>query len=103
MAIIVGILAAIAIPVYSGYIKNQKRQAALALAQTAAITASSILRRTGTVSSTTLNASLVLPNAGQFVVTVLPDPATAPAPPPYYVVVTEQSNINDTAKAAAKF
>jgi prepilin-type N-terminal cleavage/methylation domain-containing protein len=96
VAIIVGILAAVAIPVYSGYIKNQKRQAALALAQTAAITASSILRRTGAISTATLNGSLVLPNAGQFVVSVVTGT-------PNYVIVVEQSNPSDTAMSAARF
>jgi type II secretory pathway pseudopilin PulG len=72
VAIIVSILAAAAIPMYSGYIKNQKRQAALAVAQTAAITASSIKRRTGVApKSEELNSAIVLPNPGQFEVTTL--------------------------------
>ncbi|MDB5050486.1 MAG: hypothetical protein JWO30_3557 [Fibrobacteres bacterium] len=96
VSIIVAILAAVAIPVYSSYIKSQKRQAALALAQTAAITASSIKRRTGAAPTTaTLNAALVLPNATQFDVKISEDQV--------YVIVTEQSNPGDTAMAAAKF
>lgn len=77
VAIIMGILAAVAIPTYSGYIQNQKKQAAAAVAQTAAITASSLLRRDPTLSAdltlwtTKVNASISLPNPAQFEVTVV--------------------------------
>ncbi|HKP98560.1 MAG TPA: prepilin-type N-terminal cleavage/methylation domain-containing protein [Fibrobacteria bacterium] len=99
VSVIVAILAAVAVPIYNGYIKNQKRQAALALAQTAAITAASITRRTGVlVTSAQLNAALVLPNASQFAVAVSSSGGLN------FVVVTEQSRpAPDTAMAAAQF
>lgn len=99
VSIIVAILAAVAIPMYTGYIKNQKRQSALALAQTAAITASSIKRRTGAApTSAELNAALVLPNAAQYTVEVSDDNT--------YIRVTEHSNASspsDTTQATATF
>jgi type IV pilus assembly protein PilE len=98
VSVIVGILAAVAIPTYSGYIKSQKRQAASAMAQTAAITASSILRRTGAVPTTAqLLAAIVMPNASQFDIKVVTSAGIN------YVTVAEQSIPTDTAMAAAKF
>jgi type IV pilus assembly protein PilE len=98
VSVIVAILAAVAVPIYTGYIKTQKRQTALALAQTAAITAASIYRRTGAVpSSTQLNAAIVVPDASQFNVVVETLDGIN------YVIVTEQSNASDTAMAMAKF
>lgn len=97
VAVIMGLLAAVAIPMYSGYIKSQKRQAAVAVAQTAAITAGALQRRTGVVpDSATLNANLNLPNPAQFGVTVI-------AGNPNQVKVTERSNPGDTAMGFARF
>ncbi|MDB5103254.1 MAG: hypothetical protein JWP91_943 [Fibrobacteres bacterium] len=93
---IVAILAAVAVPMYSGYIRTQRTQAALALAQTAAITASSITRRKGSPPSTdSLRAAVFLPNATQFTIVV----QTAPN----LVIVTENSNPDDPVQASAAF
>jgi prepilin-type N-terminal cleavage/methylation domain-containing protein len=74
VAVIMGLLAAVAVPVYSGYIKNQKTQAAAAVAQTAAVTAASILRREPGLSDddlkTKLNSTISIPNPSQFNVTI---------------------------------
>ncbi len=97
VSVIMGLLAAVAIPMYSGYIKNQKRQAAVAVAQTAAITAGSLQRRTGVVpDSVTLNANLTLPNPAQYGITVIPGT-------PNQVKVIERSNPSDTVWGFAKF
>lgn len=75
VSIIVAILAVTAIPLYTGYVQNQKKMAALAIAQTASITAASILRRTGVApTSAELNAALAIPNATQFTITVIAGP-----------------------------
>lgn len=52
VAIIVGILAAVAIPVYSGYIRGQKIELVSNLAQTASVAANIFYRRTGTAPTT---------------------------------------------------
>jgi prepilin-type N-terminal cleavage/methylation domain-containing protein len=97
VAVMMGILAAVSIPTYTGYIKNQKRRAAVAVAQSAAITAGSLQRRTGLVpDSTALNANLVLPNPAQYSITVVPGV-------PNQVKVIERSNPSDTAWGFAKF
>lgn len=91
VSVIVALLAIAAIPMYSGYITSQKEQAAMAVAQTAAITASSIYRRTGNVpSKPDLNAALAIPNAAKFDIDVVPGP-------PRQVRVIEQSNPGYTA------
>ena len=99
VSIIVGILAVAAIPLYSGYIRSQRQATALAVAQTAAITASSILRRTGAVpTSPQLNAAILLPNAAQFTVSV-----RSPAAGVNFVDVSENSNPSVPVTASAQF
>jgi prepilin-type N-terminal cleavage/methylation domain-containing protein len=97
VAVIFGILAAVAVPTYTGYIKNQKHQAATAVAQTAALTAASILRRNNDVTDAQLNAAMSLPNASLFTITVHLDPA------PRYVKVIEQFNASDPSDTAWAF
>jgi prepilin-type N-terminal cleavage/methylation domain-containing protein len=98
VSLIISILAAVAIPMYSGYITNQRKLAAKAFAQTAAITAGSFLRRTGGPPSTAeLNARILNPNATQFVISV---PLVGP---PYSVIVTENSNPSQPVSDTAKF
>lgn len=92
VAVIIGALAAVAIPMYSSYITGQRRAAALAVAQTAAITASSIVRRGGVVNNASLAAAVSLPNAAQFSLRVSGN----------FVIVVEQSG-SDTVEAAARF
>ena len=95
VAVIMGLLAAVAIPTYTGYIRNQKRQAANTVAQSAAITAGSILRRTGVApDSAALNAALTMPNVSQFSITVVSG---------NFIRVTERSNPGDTVLGFAKF
>lgn len=91
VAVIVAILAIVAVPMYTGYITNQKEKAAQALAQTASITAASIYRRTGAApTSAELNAALAIPNASMFTISVVPGP-------PRQVTVVEASNPGYTA------
>jgi prepilin-type N-terminal cleavage/methylation domain-containing protein len=101
VSIIIGILAAVAIPIYTGYIQSQRKQAALAVAQTAAITASSLLRRHGgditMVTDDSLNAALSLPNPAQFNIHVDPGAGI------HYVVVSELSTPSDPVKDSAIF
>jgi prepilin-type N-terminal cleavage/methylation domain-containing protein len=47
VAVIVGILAAVAIPVYSGYVKNQRKVVAENIAKTGAVSANIYKRRYG--------------------------------------------------------
>jgi type II secretory pathway pseudopilin PulG len=72
VGIIVAILAAVSIPIYSGYVTYQRNQAATSVAQTASVTANSIFRRLGAGHPTTaeLVAAFFLPNAAQFTITV---------------------------------
>lgn len=91
VAVIVAILAVVAIPLYSGFIEDQKEKAAIAVAQTAAITAGSLYRRNNAKPTTEqLNAALVLPNATQFTITVHADERK--------VLVVETSNPDFTAE-----
>jgi prepilin-type N-terminal cleavage/methylation domain-containing protein len=67
VAIIISILAAVAVPLYTGYIKDQKRKAAVTVAQTVAVTASSFKRRTGAAPTLDqLKTAIVIPNPDQF-------------------------------------
>lgn len=97
VSVIVGILAAVAIPMYSGYIKNQRRQAATAVAQTAAVSASSLYRRTGVYpNGSQIRDAISLPNPAQF------DVDTLIIGTDHYVAVGEKSS-SDTAMGLAKF
>src|SRR3954462_5810783 len=72
VSVIVGILSAVAIPMYTGYVKSQRRTAASAVAQTAAVSAASLYRRTGIYpDSAALASALSLPNPAQFDVRIL--------------------------------
>lgn len=93
VSIIVAILSAVAIPLYSGYITGQRQAAALAVAQTAAITASSLIRRGKVVDNTTLPAAVSLPNATQFAITVNGR----------IITVIENSNPDNPVQATANF
>jgi Tfp pilus assembly protein PilE len=99
VGVIVAILAVVSIPIYSGYVKNQRRQTALSVAQTAAVTANSIFRRLGNTHPTNdeLNAEIFLSNPAQYSVEVVVKD----------VVVTQYADrINrptDTVKALAAF
>ena len=71
VAVIMGVLAAVAIPTYSGYIMNQKKQAAAAIAQTASVTAGSLKRRGVTVNTVSLGAALLVPDVTRYQITVV--------------------------------
>jgi prepilin-type N-terminal cleavage/methylation domain-containing protein len=58
VCVIVAILAAVGIPMYSGYVTNQRYQTVNNLAETAAASANAYLRRTGSV----VTAGKVSPN-----------------------------------------
>lgn len=94
VAVIMAILAMVAVPMYNGYIRNQRQQAALAVAQTASVTASSLKRRNGAVTTADLNGALTLPNAAQFTVTVENGNT---------VRVIEKSNPSDPVQADVQF
>jgi Tfp pilus assembly protein PilE len=65
VAAILAILSAIAIPTYLNYIKNQRREGARAIAQTAATAAHGYWRKTGTDPDQSQVAALVfLPGGG---------------------------------------
>jgi type IV pilus assembly protein PilA len=66
---IVAILAAVAIPMYSGYLRNQQIETVKSLAQTAAISANAIVKRGGPVNQTVVDNiknSMFLPNPGAY-------------------------------------
>lgn len=78
VAVIMGTLAAVAIPTYTGYIRSQRIEVVKNLASAAAVAANVIYRRTGAVPncgggdcSGVLN--LLLPEQGRYSVTILPD------------------------------
>src|SRR6185295_7852849 len=71
VAVIMGILAAVAIPLYSNYSTTQRQKTAESLAQTAAIAANSIYRRTNvdpTVAEVT--AAIFIPNPANYTLSV---------------------------------
>jgi prepilin-type N-terminal cleavage/methylation domain-containing protein len=59
VAVIVGILAAVAIPMYNGFIKDQRISTVNNLAETAAAAANAYVRRTCNCTPLTSNASLL--------------------------------------------
>lgn len=66
VAVIVAVLAAVAIPVYSNYVTNQRTLAAQSLAQTAATAANAYYRRNGTDPTDSAQLNLFIPNPAQF-------------------------------------
>jgi prepilin-type N-terminal cleavage/methylation domain-containing protein len=97
VAVIMSILAAVSIPIYSGYVTSQRQQVAKSMAQTAAVTANSIYRRSGAghPTNTELNNALFLPNPAQFTITM--DAANS------NVNVVENSNPSTPVSATAKY
>jgi Tfp pilus assembly protein PilE len=71
VGLIMTILAAVSIPLYSGYVKDQERAAAISLAQTAAVSANSFLRRNGRVpTDAELNQMIFLPDPSRYTISV---------------------------------
>lgn len=70
VAVIMAVLAAVAVPIYSGYVSSQRHKAAKVVAQTAAVTANSLFRKNGAGHPTTeeLNASLFHAVTGDFTI-----------------------------------
>ena len=66
VAVIVGILASVGIPIYSGYIRDQRQTTVNNLAETAAASANSYLRRTGTYPTNVQNNLQLYYNASQY-------------------------------------
>lgn len=94
VAVIMGILAAVSIPIYTGYIRSQRQQAAKSMAQTAAVTANGLYRRYNVnPNSDSLRAHLFVPNPGQFTFNVIDS----------FVVVTERSDSSDLVTDSAKY
>jgi prepilin-type N-terminal cleavage/methylation domain-containing protein len=101
VAVLIGILSAVAIPMYSGYIKNQRRQAATAVAQTVSVTASSLQRRTAMDPTSAdflakLKTSLAMPDPTRFDLNIKTYGGVN------YVVIGEKSG-GDTAMGLARF
>jgi type IV pilus assembly protein PilA len=71
VAVIMGILAAVAIPMYKGYVRDQRQTTVNNLAETAAAAANAFVRRTGdsTVANVTANLNLYY-NTNSYTVTV---------------------------------
>jgi len=99
-AVIVAILAAVAVPIYTNYIHTQRQQSALALSQTLAITASSLMRRNGGAVPTAaeLNAAMPVPLPAQYTVQINSPDATT-----HFVVITDQSNPADPVTGSSQF
>ncbi len=71
VGIIVAILAGVSVPLYTGYVKDQRIKAAQAVAQTAAVTAGSYTRRMGAEPTTEqLNDALVLPDRTLYTISI---------------------------------
>jgi prepilin-type N-terminal cleavage/methylation domain-containing protein len=78
VSVIVAILSAVAIPVYNGYVKDQRIDAVKNLASAAAVSANVLYRRTGAIPDCgggdcagVLN--LLLPEQGRYSVTITTD------------------------------
>jgi prepilin-type N-terminal cleavage/methylation domain-containing protein len=69
VCVIVAILAAVSIPVYIGYVNNQKQVTVNNLAETAAASANSILRKTGAAPTLVSQLNLYY-NATKYTVTI---------------------------------
>ena len=69
VAIIVAILAAVAVPTYTGYVKSQRQSVVTGLAQTAAVSGNVYWRRTGAVPDSAA-LKLFLPDPARFTVTI---------------------------------
>jgi type II secretory pathway pseudopilin PulG len=72
VAVIMGILAAVCIPIYTGYVNNQRQQAAQSLAQLAATAANTYYRRNNADPANAAQLNLFLPNPAQFQITINP-------------------------------
>jgi prepilin-type N-terminal cleavage/methylation domain-containing protein len=75
VSVIVTIVAGVAIPIYSDYVKDQRLETAKNLAQTAAVAANVYMRRTGSAPECDASTcpsvlNLLLPEAGRYEVTV---------------------------------
>lgn len=95
VAVILGILAAIAIPVYSGYLRNQKRSVAKNIAHSGAAAANIYCRRVDCTATPPDSASLklFLAEPTRYAISVSGD----------YVIVTDISDYPDTLMASVKF
>jgi prepilin-type N-terminal cleavage/methylation domain-containing protein len=70
VAVIVAILAAVAIPTYTSYVRGQRQSVVKALAQTAAVSANVYLRRYGTAPPDSAALHLFLPDPDRFSVSI---------------------------------
>jgi prepilin-type N-terminal cleavage/methylation domain-containing protein len=102
VAVIAAALAAVAIPIYSGMVKNQRRDATRNIAQTAAMSANVYTRRIGTapICASTTTCSTLL---GLFI----PDPTkysiTIQAAPNFVTVSDISRGTSDSVTATAGF
>jgi type IV pilus assembly protein PilE len=97
VAVIVGLLAAVAIPTYTGYIRSQKRAVANGLAQSGAVAANIFYRRTGNDPPDSASLKLFLSDPYRYTVSI--DTIAGFR----YIEVTDVSNPSDTIKALVKF
>jgi prepilin-type N-terminal cleavage/methylation domain-containing protein len=69
VAVLIAVLAAVGIPIYSGYVRDQRQSTVNNLAETAAASANSYLRRTGN-SPANVNVLQLYYNASKYSVTI---------------------------------
>lgn len=91
VAVIMGTLAAVAVPTYINYLRNQKLAAAKGIAQSGAVAANIFYRRNGIAPTNSSQLNLFLSDSSRYTVTISGN----------YVVVTDISstpNLADSAK-----
>src|SRR4051812_36522019 len=94
VSVIVAILAAVAIPIYTGYITSQRQSVVKNLAQTAAVAANVYYRRSGEDPTPTSQLNIFLPDSSKFTI----------VPSGRYMVVTDVSlPLADRVKDSAAF
>jgi prepilin-type N-terminal cleavage/methylation domain-containing protein len=93
VAVIIGVLAAVAIPSYSNYVQNQKKAMALGIAQSGATAANIYYRRTGTPPPDSASLKLFLSEPARYKVQVAGDS----------IFVTDVSDASNPLKAAVKY
>jgi len=93
VAVIFGILAAVALPSYTGYIRHQKQATVKSIAQSGAVSGNLYFRRTGNPPPDSASLKLFLSDPSRYTVRISGS----------FVVVTDISNPSDHVKDSAKF
>ena len=92
VAVIMGILAAVAVPTYVGYLRSQKSAAAKGIAQSGAVAANIFYRRNGVPPTDVSQLNLFLSDPSRYTVVISGD----------YIVVTDLT-VTPTLAESAKF